>query len=434
MMYISLFMTTMLHFVLFGRRSLTDPISVFFICYLYYSYFTPVTMLLFDQFDLLLLERVNWISMDTINRSSILSFIGYAGYSIGYFFLTRKVNFQQTDNNRSIILLFSDTYTKILVSFILVISSSIVIFYSNELIYATSSYESKISGNYLGSGYAFLISIVITLLSLLTNYFILNGRNFQLISFIGLFLFINIAILTYSKGPFIYAALCGFCFLHRYGRVPTWISLVGMATAAVLALVYFVPAFAAYRATGEFDLLASDAVTLNTIFSDASGPYGVINFALNGYVSMDDHPLWESFILWVPRALWADRPLDVAEGFARQVMENWQPGYGVGFSPLAEGYARYGIWGSGLFMALMGATFASIQRAFAFFLPAAMRVPVMLTIGGYVSVLVLRGPFSGLITQSIQNWLPVILIGLVARELTRRLDSRQKIEPSVQPA
>ncbi|MFM6852693.1 MAG: O-antigen polysaccharide polymerase Wzy, partial [Sphingopyxis sp.] len=115
-----------------------------------------------------------------------------------------------------------------------------------------------------------------------------------------------------------------------------------------------------------------------------------------------------------------------AEGFARDVMTGWQAGFGLGFSPFAEGYARFGVVGSAAFMALVGATTAVLQSTFARAIAPAMRVPAMLTIGGLVSVLVLRGAFSGLITQSVQNWLPLIIISLVATELAKRIDAAQQ--------
>ena len=64
LIFASLLATVLVHFVFFRKRGILDPVSVFLISYLYYSYFIPVSMVLFEQFDLNLLPEVSWISND----------------------------------------------------------------------------------------------------------------------------------------------------------------------------------------------------------------------------------------------------------------------------------------------------------------------------------------------------------------------------------
>jgi oligosaccharide repeat unit polymerase len=425
MIYASLLIVIAVHILLFRKRGLLDPISVFFLAFLYYSYFTPISMQLFDQYDTILLGNISYITIETIDSSAIIFALGYISFAVAYFLFSKSENFGgYIPKNTTTISIVKDNYARTLFAFIIIIATVIVTFFSSELINATSSYEGKIGQNYTSSTYAFILGMAFTILSLLANYTILNVRNYALVSMFAILLFAFLAILTFSKAPFIFAALCAFCFLYRYKRLPYSLTMSTLIVAAVVATMFVIPAFSIFRASGEFAITIPNRDSLPLILSEASGPFSIMHFALNGYISADAHPLWHSFTLWIPRAIWADRPLDIAEGFARQVIVSWQAGLGLGFSPFAEGYARYGTYGSALFMALMGAISAIIQSIFAKFVPQEMRIPAMLTIGGLVSVMVLRGAFSGLFTQSLQNWVPIILISLVAHEISQRIDTR----------
>ena len=421
MIYISLAGVILVHIYLFSNRGLLDPVSVFFLAFLYYSYLAPISMSIYGQYDVQLLGQVNWITQDTIDKSAILYFIGYMAYALAYYTLSKNDNFESyVVQNNAFNFLLKDSYARIILVFVSVTIGIITIFFRDDLLASTESYEGKIAGNYTASGYAFLINSALTLLSLLSNYLILNLRRHTLAAFLFIVMFCVIAVLTFSKAPFIYAALCAFCSLYRYKRVPFWVTLSVLVAGTLISTVFFIPAFSIYRGSGEFILAVPDADALSLVLSEASGPFAIMHLALNGYVSVDDHPLWHSFVLWAPRALWADRPLDIAEGFAQQVIVGWQAGFGLGFSPFAEGFARYGTAGSALFMAMVGSVTALLQTALSRFVPKPVRIPTMLTIGGIVSVLVLRGAFSGLITQGIQNWVPVIIVSAIAAEISRR--------------
>jgi O-antigen polysaccharide polymerase Wzy len=421
MIFISMFAVIILHVLVFHRRGILDPVSVFLISYLYYSYFTPVTMSIFEQFDVYLLQDVTWISPESIDQSAILSFLGYAGYSAGYYVATMRTDFRRAfeANSLSMRVILGDSFVRGIIASIFITFLLTLVFFSSELFASLSSYEAKIATNYENSTFAFVRGTALILMSILANYFILVSRRYALITAASVVLFVFISFLTFSKGPFIFAVLCGFCFLYRYRKLPSFVSLAVMAGAGILALVYFVPAFAAYRATGEFRLQSPDQVSLSTIFSDASGPFGVINFVLNGYFDPSRNPLWHSFVLWVPKFIWAGRPLDIAETFAQQMMKDWQPGFGMGFSPLAEGYARFGMLGTPFFMILVGATLGFLQTFFSSFLPTRIRVPIIMTVGGYLALLVLRGAYSGVITQSLQAWIPALAVCLTANYFSK---------------
>jgi oligosaccharide repeat unit polymerase len=420
MIYLSMIAVVTFHFIVFRKRGILDPIAVFLISYLYYSYFTPVTMSLLDQFDLFASET-SWISQETIDLSALLSFLGYVGYATGYFLTTMKTEFGRLPaaSNLPLRAVLTDTFLRGVLFSIAVMLAVTVLFFGSQLTTSLTSYADKITVNYENSVFSFLRAATLVLMSVSANYMILTARRYALIAGVSAAFFVLLSFLIFSKGPFIFAVLCGFCFLYRYRKLPSFVSLTVMATAGVLALVYFVPAFAVYRATGTFELLSPKDIPLSMIFSDAAGPFSVINYTFSGYFETSRNPLWHSFILWIPKFIWASRPYDVAETFAQQVMKDWQPGFGLGFSPLAEGYARFGMAGVPFFMLLIGATVGALQTFFSSLLPKRIQVPVIMTVGGQLALLVLRGSYSAVITQSLQGWIPTIIICFAASYFAR---------------
>lgn len=435
MIFASLIGVMLLHIALFRKRGLIDPVSVFFLAFVYYSYFTPIVMLGFDEFAVAILDDTLWVTLSTVNTAAIVYFIGYLAYSLPYYLITELYSRTHYETKRyPLSFILSDKYAKVISIFIIFVIFIISTFYRSELSASTESYEGKISGNYGASNYAFLINVALTFLSVLVNYVILNVRRFELVTIGAVLAFGGIALLTFSKAPFIYSALAVFCALYRLDRVPFGLTITILMIGAVVATVFIIPAFSIFRASGEFSIELPRDTSISLVLSEASGPFSIMNFALNGYILADAYPLWQSFVLWIPRSIWTDRPLDIAEGFARAVMVGWQPGFGLGFSPFAEGVARYGVAGSALFMALIGTTTAFIQLVLSLAVPKAMRLPTVLTIGGLVSVLVLRGSFSGLITQSLQNWIPMIVVSVLAQQIAKALDSHRRLTAGLPPS
>lgn len=421
MIFASLLIVTIFHVMLFSKRGLLDPISILFLAFIYYSYVTPIVILTFDDVSVDFAGSQTWVRKEIIDESAILFAVGYVGFCLSYFLCTAQRDVQiPIEYNQRYPELFYDTYFRFLLILSIVTFIVFSILFRDELTTITESYEGKISENYENSIFGFLYSFCLTLLSLLANYYILNSKKYVRDSALIIVGFVFLSLLVFSKAPLIYATLCAFCALHRLQRVPYPVLLIGLMIGAGLISVLFLPLFSVYRASGEIQFVTLDAQTIRFMIAEASSPFTIVHSALSGYVRIEGHPLWQSFVLWIPRGLWESRPLDIAESFAQQVIVNWQSGFGLGFSPFAEAYARVGILGSFLFMGMSGAVMAILQRNFAGLMPPIMRIPATLTIGGIISVLFLRGAFSGLITQSIQNWVPVVLISLLASEVARR--------------
>jgi hypothetical protein len=129
--------------------------------------------------------------------------------------------------------------------------------------------------------------------------------------------------------------------------------------------------------------------------------------------------------MWIPRAIWNDRPLDMSESFAREFMAGWQAGFGMGYSPVAEGYQRFGLLFGPLVLFLTGLSFALLQTGFMRVSRPGLRLALSVTISGYIAFFINRGPMSGVFTQSLQFWLPIAaLLYLIVITAKARKDKR----------
>ena len=420
MIFLSLAGAFTVQWLLFRKRPLYDPCWGIFIIYLYYAYFVPISMVLTGDYQILLVEQPIWVNEADLYLATIVNFFGFTGMMAGYWAVTRKHLPEEGTARLPLLEIFRHFPTiRVLVGAVVACAMLIIFFYQRELLSVLAGYESKIETNYQSSAFSFLMGIALLFLSINANYLSLLARNGLTIAVGAGLAFILISFLVFSKQPFIFAYLAAICYLSRNRRISPFFLTMGLSVFVVIALVYFVPVYASYRGTGVVDLSVAGGASSAVIASDAMGPFGVMIYAFNGYVRMDGHPLWQSFVLWIPRAIWSGRPLDLPEAFAREIIVGWQPGQGLAFSPLAEGYVRLGLAGVGAFMALCGALVAGMQRLATRFVTAEARIPVALTLGCTLALAMLRGTLSVVVTHGVQMIVPIAVVGFVTWVLTR---------------
>jgi hypothetical protein len=106
------------------------------------------------------------------------------------------------------------------------------------------------------------------------------------------------------------------------------------------------PLFSAYRAQSAIDFRRA-FTQFSVENTDARGPMISLVIALE-----DDGPrlLGSSYayslVAWIPRSIWPDRPYDLAQELAFEQIPHWEPGMGLGYSPLAEAYLNFGYAGA----------------------------------------------------------------------------------------
>jgi hypothetical protein len=419
MILISLILVLYIQWAYFRNRPIHDPIWMIFLIYLYYTYFTPVMMYLSNDYQIYLIDIPITLTDSDYYRTSLANFLGFLGLTVGYTaaqYLWAPIDFLKPipvkSSESSIPLVICASCAGL----IFIISS----FYSQDILSVLGGYDSKIETNYNSSIFSYLMSILLLFASFLSSYLIINTNRPMPISFIWISIFIILSFLTYTKQPFIFAAICVFCALSHYRTISPLVSMAWIFGISLLSLFFVIPMFASYRGTNEIDFSVSIGASSTVISSDALGPFGVTIYAFADYVQVTGHPLWQSFILWIPRSIWSSRPLDLAEDFARTMISDWQPGYGMAFSPLAEAYARGGWAMIPLFLALCGGTIACLSQLVAKIMPSKAKIPALVTLGGTLCLATLRGAYSGLITYGLQIAIPLIIIGLIASNIDQR--------------
>lgn len=105
------------------------------------------------------------------------------------------------------------------------------------------------------------------------------------------------------------------------------------------------------------------------------------------------------FSLLVPKALWASRPLDLSEQFARQVIPDWAPGRGLSFSLLAEAYLNFSWLGAFIqyfFIGLLwGYFWRVLRKVFCWHYSTSLWQSFYTTFGYYLLILMHRGTVAG---------------------------------------
>lgn len=408
--YASLLLTLIVHLAIFQRRPITDPIHAACLAFCYYNLFTPVAMEIYGDYGIIAVDKMEWITQETIDSTAWHAVFGYTALALGY---RTVLNFVDSPVSPKIFLdsrtlITSTTSVRMLIACAFLFAVTVT-FFGSQMTLAMQSYEGKVQINYENSGYSWLLNFVEVLLAVWFVWLILSSKNYLTFALSGIVLFLGISFATFSKGPFLFDSAFAFAVLSRHKFIKPLVAIPVLSVTLIGFLTFIVPVFAAYRATGDVDFFSNNHLTVSMLMSDAVSPYWVNALAEQNGVSVADNPLWQSFVLWIPKFIWSTRPLDLSEGFARQIMTNWQPGYGLAFSVLAEGIMRFGVLGMPLFMFGVGAIYSAFNQSFLRLVPVDLRQAAFLVVGSQLAALIFRGPFSGLITNSIHEWIPLVI-------------------------
>lgn len=229
------------------------------------------------------------------------------------------------------------------------------------------------------------------------------------------------SIYSNDKDPIVVALLAfASLLLARTNRsAPNPLRWLAVTSASVIATTVGAAAFGANRANVDvvhaLKSLGRDGIFINI---DPAGPALVNTVSLEQGLTYHAGTLCSSLFLWVPRLFWpVARPLDHAETFARAYYPFYRPGYGYGFSPIAEGLATFGVLGVPVVFALLGLLLGlarnlllkSRHRTLDSQIIAGAGFIVLL---GYVSFVSMRGSLASAVTTSVH--LSVLLVAVLA--------------------
>lgn len=246
----------------------------------------------------------------------------------------------------------------------------LVVFFHKFLGEITISYTSSYKLQHDNPLPSFIIGIISLLTPIIAVLLVIKKKLFGVL--IGILLFaanILMAIFIYKKGPAIASLLgVGYCYFYlmKNKKLALFLAVAGVCLFIFWIANLFHGFFQTTLQTPEIllhELWRNFQVTF--IYIDPSGPMAVTVAAVKANAPL----LWgKSYIdglsLFVPRFLWANRPLDIAQAFGKATMPNWQPGQGMGFGPIAEGYINFGFWGSGITFIIFGLLWGWTWRGF----------------------------------------------------------------------
>lgn len=253
------------------------------------------------------------------------------------------------------------------------------------------------------------------------------------------------SVFSNDKDPLLVAALALIAFINvrhadRGWRIEylTWFfTVLVILSLAVGALLY--GENRAGRAVGDLTLTT---VIVEGLFVniDPAGPSVVnaLEFQKPGGTG-SLAPTLLAPVAWLPSILRPFAvPQELAVTFAQQYWPGWRPGYGYGYSPLAEGWQGAGWLGVVLLMAFIGILFGIARKRLlrapsvqspAFF----VRYAAYYVVIGYLAFTLMRGSLLSLVSTSVICFLLVLIGAALARKRESQEDQGAR-RPATRPA
>lgn len=406
---------------------LADPYVIFSISFLYYQFMIPISMTLLGDYQTYTNGYSVAVTPAIMNQLSFTLFAGFAAFTIGYKIvgspLSDRVLRPSAEERRDA---RNDVRSLLLLAGAILLV--MLLLYRDELVSLFSGYEAKISIGYTASTFSWLFKEMILIGAVVLNHIIFRGSRPITTAALAILGFLVLSVASSGKDGMVLAMLSGVCCAVRVAPRRQWLGLGALLAATFIALLYLVPVYTVYRGGGGIVLDAGKLAGSDIVYSDALGPFVVLITLMYGAVSLPAPSIFLSPFMWIPRAIWPDRPVDMAESFAREFMAGWQAGFGMGYSPVAEGYQRFGLLIGPLVLFLTGLIFALLQAGFVRVSRPGLRLALSVTISGYIAFFINRGPMSGVFTQSLQFWLPIAGV-LYLIVITNKISKNQRPIP-----
>lgn len=230
-----------------------------------------------------------------------------------------------------------------IVLIIFVCSTIIATMYREQLL-SLSDYRVQMSIMYNAPFFSYLTYLLLVCVALIARINasrFQDGRQHKIV-----FLFLVACMLFWSiygkrKDGFVFAILAAIPLQGK--RIPV-VSLVLIMVPFAFICILLTIYFSAMRGNSTYSIFEfMDLSYLTLTMSEPTGPLNALSFLLNH----DGVPLFglsylDSVILLLPKALYSERPMGIADEFAKMFASNWSEGKGFGYSLMAEAYANFG--------------------------------------------------------------------------------------------
>ena len=370
----------------------------------------------------------NYVPPEILSKIIIMSTLSLLGFGIGYYLVGFRTKISDmyktgTDNKALLYLLWF---------FLLTMLAVVGVFYHEKLI-NISNYSGNVEIKASSPMFNFLTYQIVILLAILEAYFILSRKINIIQALIWSSFVIAWSIYSSDKDPLLLGLLPLFLYLNRVKQFQQIKYQMISYSLVLISIPILVIAFSEYRGFGKVTFQNVNAEKGMYKLTDARGGMRVLT------TIMQDEDLEYSYgktylhslVLWIPRAIWPNRPLDAPQSFARSHMKEWKPGHGLGYSPLAEAYQNFGVIGAFiqfLFFGIIWGTFwNSFRKLFANYNMYLFN-SIYAVFGIYMLIMMHRGASNTLVTTFIQTLLPFALIvfslRLIQKINTKTVESR----------
>lgn len=417
-----------------GRRfdSYMSPVTVVGVSAFFYVVAIPLEVVA-TGVPVLRLHSPVWIPAEVPNEAILSAMVAYTAFCSGYWLVV---------NRGRVVTLSLASATGVRAAQVvtgvcsLMLGALLVLVYPNELL-SSRDYASMYSQKFTSPIFA-LVSQYWGIAFAMHAF--LHGadatRRFAVARCIGYAALLGVwGVYSNSKLPIVLGGLALSSLLLRGSNRahPARFACSLLAVPGLLAVATVL--FSLNRGGGSLDLRAQVRHSGLLTAVEPAGPYYSLVLELKRHgSSVQGFAPWESVVqsslTWIPQTLWSGRPTDIALAFARQRIPDWAPGYGYGYSPLAEGYFQAGLLGVVMLFLLFGLLVAAIRNGLVRLRDRAPEQGPLLLSALFVGLLyfcfvIFRGPFQLFITNLVQSS-GLIALMLAISIATRSMRTRRR--------
>lgn len=398
-----------------------SPVTLFGLGLFLYVVAIPVEVSLTGNRFLTLRSEIP-IPDEVVTHTVPMAFVALATFVGGYLLVVDRTPFERPAFTRADVV---HAQRALAVCAAAAVAGMCVLF-GAELV-ATRDYTTSYTERYASPLYAIGLAMMQILVAMLGFSLARFGRHRLRDAAAFAMLLAGWGLYSNQKTPLVLAGLVVLGWLTSRTRRPSAAAIGATVLAMPVVLGVSAFGFSAFRGGGGLELGDRTGYLTNI---EPAGPFVSIvdEMTIRGSSAPDSgfgESISNGLIGWVPRSIWPDRPLDVAEQFARIRIEDWQPGEGYGYSPFAEAIHQGGLWGIAAYFLLLGVGIGLVRNLLLRRRrPGSAQTVVSESFYHVVFLLLLftlfRGPLQAFVTTLVQ-YSAALVVALAATALLPRL-------------
>lgn len=350
--------------------------------------------------------------LEIIVFMSLISLISFSGgyYLSGFYPYKREeliLRISHSKNN-------SIPFPFALISLIIITVVSLLAVFSTQLM-AVNTYFGNYFTTYTSPIFSYAASIFAYFTAILISYHILTVSGFSRVSLSLIVILILWGVYSSNKNPILLALLSAsvhFCIPKKKEEI----SKLLFAIVGGIIFLFSFPIFSLFRAgVRGMDLFRN--YYFSTSLIDPAGPFYSLLVSLTQKEKLFGLTYINDLSLIIPKWIWEERPMGTAEYFAREIIPNWQPGQGLGYSLMAEAYQNFGVTGAFLLYFMIGLLWGMIWKILKKHFSKINCVyfqSIYLTVGFYLLILMHRAPAIDLVKNMVHVFCPLLPASLIS--------------------